>query len=121
MVGVSLPKGYDIKDSYPYLTFAVILSFIIFEIYPIPAPFERGIEYVRSRGFEIDGDSSLSEHVVGDSRVYERTLQGFVRLCLELREEEGSVTVFCDVEEMVLFLVFPNGEGSSSVYFCRFR
>jgi len=121
MARFQLPKFYNVKDSYPYLTFAVILSFIIFEIYPIPAPFERGIEYVRSRGFEIDGDSSLSDHAVGGSRVFERTLQGFVRLCVELREDEGSVVVMCDVDEKVLFLVVPGGDAFATVYLCRFR
>ena len=121
MVRVSLPKSYNIKDSYPYLTFAVILSFIIFEIYPIPVPFEKGIEYVRSRGFEINGDTSLAEHAGADSRVFERNLQGFVRLCTELRNEASSVMVFCDADEKVLFLVVPGDGVSSSVYFCRFR
>ena len=107
-----------LKSSYHYITFALLFSLVLFEAYPVPVPFERGIEIVKSRGYELKGDVSLTH--TEENKVSERPMKEFLRLCEAMRSEEGVVQVFSDMDAKVLFLVSPDSEeGQLSV--CRFR
>jgi hypothetical protein len=93
-----------LKSSYPYITFALFFSMFLFEAYPVPVPFERGIEVVRSRGYELNGEVSLSQAEV-NLKASERPMKEFLLLCETMRSEEWAVRVFCDMDAKVLFLV----------------
>ena len=108
-----------LKSSYPYITFALLFSMFLFEAYPVPVPFERGIEIVKSRGYELNGDVSLSQIEVS-LKISERPMNEFLRLCEAMRSEEGVVMVFSDMDAKVLFLVSPDSE-TGQLILCRFR
>ena len=107
------------KSSYSYITFALLFSLLFFEAYPVSVPFERGIEIVRSRGYELNGEVSWTQ-AEANLKVSERPMKEFLRLCEGMRSEDGVVHVFSDMDARVLFLVsIDSGEGQLIV--CRFR
>ena len=108
-----------LKSSYPHITFALLFSVLIFEAYPVPVPFERGIEIVRSRGYELMGVYGLSQ-VEANLEVSEMHMKGFLLLCEALRSEDETVQVFSDMDAKVLFLVSPDS-GEGQLIICRFR
>ncbi len=108
-----------LKSSYPYISFALLFSLLLFEAYPVPVPFERGIEIVRSRGYKLNGEVSLAQ-AEANLRVSERPMKEFLRLCEGMRSEDGVVWVFSDMDARVLFLVSP-GSGEGQLIVCRFR
>jgi hypothetical protein len=108
-----------LKASYPYITFALIFSLLLFEAYPVPVLFERGIEIVKSRGYELNGDVSLTR-TEANIKVSGRPMKEFLRLCEAMRSEEGVVRVFSDMDARVLFLVSPDSEEGQLIV-CRFR
>ncbi len=69
-----------LKASYPYITFALLFSLLLFEAYPVSVPFERGIEIVKSRGYELNGDFSLTQ-IEANIKVSQRPMKEFLRLC----------------------------------------
>ena len=116
-----LPPQLNAKlnASYPYITFGLIFSLLLFEAYPVSAPFERGIEIVKSRGYELNGEVSLAQ-AEANFKISEKHMKEFFRLCDSMRSEDGAVRVFSDMDARVLFLVSPDsGEGQLIV--CRFR
>jgi hypothetical protein len=114
------PKAYSrIKSSYPYITFALLFSMLIFEAYPVPVSFERGIEIVRSRGYELTGVNGLSP-VEANLKTSEIPMREFLLLCEALRSEGEAVRVFSDIDTKVLFLVSPDSEEGQLII-CRFR
>lgn len=108
-----------LKSSYPYITFALLFSFLLFEAYPLPVPLEIGIEIVKSRGYELNGEVSLTQ-VEANLRVSDRPMKEFLRLCETMLSEDGVVRVFSDMEAKVLFLVSPDSDGEHLIV-CRFR
>jgi len=108
-----------LKSSYPYITFALLLSMVLFEAYPVPAPFERGVEIVRSRGYELAGVDSLSQ-VEANLIVSEVSLKEFLLHCEAMRSEKGSVRILCHMDGKVLFLASPDSEEGQLIL-CRFR
>ena len=69
-----------LKASYHYITFALLFSLLLLEAYPVSVPFERGIEIVKSRGYELNGDVSLTQ-TEANIKVSQRTMKEFLRLC----------------------------------------
>ncbi|UCH57172.1 MAG: hypothetical protein JSV18_07525 [Candidatus Bathyarchaeota archaeon] len=115
-------KKSSIKETFPYLTCLLLLSFLVYEVYPTRALFEIGIETVRSRDYILDGDSTLLEHMSSGFKAHEQSLREFIRLCERIREEDGVITVFSDVDEKILFIVQKEESGDGgSIYYCRFR
>ena len=108
-----------LKASYPYITFALLFSLLLFEAYPIPVPFERGIEIVKSRGYELNGEVSLTQTET-NIKVSERPMKEFLQFCEAMRSEDGVVRVFSDMDAKVLFLVSPDSEEGLLIV-CRFR
>lgn len=108
-----------LKSSYPYITFALLFSLLLFEAYPVPAPFERGIEIVKSRGYELNGEVSLTQ-AEANLKVSERPMKEFLRLCEGMRSEDGAAWVFSDMDARVLFLVSIDSEEEQLIV-CRFR
>jgi len=108
-----------LKASYPYITFALLFSLLLFEAYPVSVPFERGIEIVKSRGYELNGDVSLTQ-TEANIKGSQRTMKDFLRLCEAMRSEEGVVRVFSDMDARVLFLVSLDSEEGQLIV-CRFR
>jgi hypothetical protein len=108
-----------LKSSYPHITFALLFSMLLFEAYPVPVPFERGIEIVRSRGYELMGVYGLSQ-VEANLEVSEMHMRGFLLLCEALRSEGETVRVFSDMDAKVLFLVSRDSEEGQLII-CRFR
>lgn len=114
------PKVYSrLKSSYPYITFALLFSMLIFEAYPISVPFERGIEIVRSRGYELTGVDGLSLVDV-NLKVSEMPMREFLLLCEALRSEGEAVRVFSDMDAKVLFLLSPDSKQGQLIV-CRFK
>ncbi|MEE9519458.1 MAG: hypothetical protein V3V93_04245 [bacterium] len=108
-----------IKASYPFITFGLLFSLLLFEAYPVQVPFERGIEIVKSRGYELIGDVSLAR-AEANLRVSEKSMTEFLRLSEATRSEDGVVLVFSDMDARVLFLVSPDSEEGQLIV-CRFR
>jgi len=108
-----------LKSSYHYITFALLFSLLLFEAYPAPVPFERGIEIVKSRGYELNAEMSLTQ-AEKNLRVSERPMKEFLRLCEAIRPGDGVVCVFSDMDARVLFLVSPDSEEGQLIV-CRFR
>lgn len=108
-----------LKFSYSYITFALLFSLLLFEAYPVPVPFERGIEIVKSRGYELNGDISLTQ-AEENIKISPRPMKEFLRLCEAMRSEEGVVRVFSDMDAKALFLVSPDSEEGQLIV-CRFR
>ncbi|MEE8354927.1 MAG: hypothetical protein V3S09_03790 [Candidatus Bathyarchaeia archaeon] len=82
-------------------------------------PFERGIEIVMSRGYELMGDVSLAQ--AGENlQVSEKPMKAFLLLSEATRAEDGVVRVFSDMDARVLFLFSPDSEGGQLIV-CRFR
>ena len=108
-----------LKSSYPHITFALLFSMLIFEAYPVPVPFERGIEIVRSRGYELSGVDGLT-HLETNLEVSEMNMREFLLLCEALRSEGGVVRVFSDMDAKFLFLVSRDSEEGLLIV-CRFR
>lgn len=114
------PKVYSrLKSSYPYITFALLFSMLIFEAYPISVPFERGIEIVRSRGYELTGVDGLSLVDV-NLKISEMPMREFLLLCEALRSEGEAVRVFSDMDAKVLFLLSPDSKQGQLIV-CRFK
>lgn len=114
------PKVYSrLKSSYPYITFALLFSMLIFEAYPVTVPFERGIEIVRSRGYELTGVDGLSLVDV-NLKVSEMPMREFLLLCEALRSEGEAVRVFSDMDAKVLFLLSPDSKQGQLIV-CRFK
>ncbi len=107
------------KSSYPYITFALLFSLLLFEAYPVQVPFERGIEIVKSRGYELMGDASLAR-AEANLRVSEKSMTEFLRLSEATRSEDGVVLVFSDMDARVLFLVSHDSEKGQLIV-CRFK
>jgi hypothetical protein len=114
------PQLYTkLKSSYPYITYALLFSLLLFEAYPVSVPFESGIEIVKSRGYELNGDVSLTQAEV-NLKVSEWPMKEFLRLCEGMRSEDGVVRVFSDMDARVLFLVSSDSEEGQLIV-CRFR
>lgn len=114
------PKVYSrLKSSYPYITFALLFSMLIFEAYPVTVPFERGIEIVRSRGYELTGVDGLSLVDV-NLKISEMPMREFLLLCEALRSEGEAVRVFSDMDAKVLFLLSPDSKQGQLIV-CRFK
>jgi len=119
LMRLSTPIITRLKSSYHYVTFALLFSLLLFEAYPIPVPFERGIEIVKSRGYELNAEMSLTQ-AEKSLRVSERPMKEFLLLCEAMRSEEGAVRVFSDMDAKALFLISPDSEEGQLIV-CRFR
>jgi hypothetical protein len=92
---------------------------LIFEAYPVPVSFERGIEIVRSRGYELMGVNGLLPVDV-NLKTSEIPMREFLMLCEALRSEGESVRVFSDMDAKVIFLVSPDSKQEQLIV-CRFK
>ena len=116
---LSTPIITRLKSSYHYVTFALLFSLLLFEAYPVPVPFERGIEIVKSRGYELNAEMSLTQ-AEKSLRVSERPMKEFLLLCEAIRPGDGGVCVFSDMDAKALFFISPDSEEGQLIV-CRFR
>ncbi len=91
----------------------------MFGTYLIQVPFEKGIEIVRSRGYQLVGDHSLDEFTMEGVELVETEFRAFMRICGQVREDGEPFIVYSDVEARSLFLFDPGESGSIKIYFCR--
>jgi hypothetical protein len=108
-----------VRSSYPQITLALLFSLLLFEAYPLPVPFERGIEIVNSRGYELTGAVSITQ-AEANLIVSEMPMREFLRLCEARRSEDGFVLIFSDMDARVLLLLSPDSEAGHLIL-CRFR
>jgi hypothetical protein len=81
--------------------------------------FEKGIEIVRSRGYQINGDLGWDLTYSKDWTVTERGLRSFLDACNRIQREHGSLTVYVDFYSKVLFVFDPSPEPSGkTLYYC---
>ena len=107
-----------LKASYSYITFGLLFPVLLFEAYPMQIPFERGIEIVNSRGYELIGDVSLTQ-AEANLQVSEKPMKEFLRLSEATRPEGGLIRIYSDMDARVLFIFLDSEEGQLIV--CRFR
>ncbi|MGD2200318.1 MAG: hypothetical protein PVJ38_01640 [Candidatus Bathyarchaeota archaeon] len=83
------------------------------------ATFEKGIEIIRSKGYTLDGDTSLDDFAT-EGTLSKESFRGFLSICRSIREQEGSVQIYSDVDAKVLFLVVSDPDAIW-VHYCQFR
>lgn len=84
-------------------------------------PFEKGIEVVRSRGFELVGDYSLEEKAAGSVELVEVDFKAFMRTCESMKGDAETMTIYSDVDSRVLFLIESGEQVAAKIFFCKFK
>lgn len=98
-----------------------LASILLFGAYPFQMPFEKGIEIVRSRGYDLVGDHSLEEKASGGAELIETDFKEFMDACKAMKGNDGALTVYSDVDNRILFLLEANDPNGIKIYFCYFR
>ena len=120
LMKLAFVKSGLLQGAFPYVTAVFAISLLLFGTYLTQVPFEKGIEIVRSRGYQLVGDHSLDEFAVEGVELVETEFRAFMRTC-ELVKEDGEIlTVFSGVEARSLFLLDSGEPGIIKIYFCRF-
>lgn len=70
-----------LQEVFPVVTLVFIASDLMDRAYPFHKQFEKGIEVVRRRGFELVGDYSLEERAAGNVNLVEVDFKAFMRTC----------------------------------------
>ena len=120
LMKLAFVKSGLLQGAFPYVTAVFAVPLLLFGTYLTQVPFEKGIEIVRSRGYQLVGDHSLDEFAVEGVELVETEFRAFMRSCERVKEDGEILTVFSDFEARSLFL-FDSGEpGIIKIYFCRF-
>jgi len=107
-------------SAFPYVTAVFAISLLLFGTYLVQVPFEKGIEIVRSRGYQLVGDHSLGEFTMEGVEAVETEFRAFMRICEREKGDGETLTVYSDVDARSLFLFDPGESGRVKIYFCRF-
>ena len=118
---VGFIKNSIIQGAFPIVAIVFLASILLFGAYPFQMSFEKGIEIVRSMGYELVGDHSLEEKASGGVELIETDFKGFMDACKAVKGEDGALTVYSDVDNRVLFLLEANDPDGIKIYFCQFR
>ena len=114
-------KNDILQGAFPIVTIVFLASYLMYEAYPFQMQFEKGIEVVRSRGFELVGDYSLEEKAAGSVELVEVDLKAFMRTCESMKGDAETLTIYSDVDSRVLFLVESGEQGVVKIFFCTFK
>ena len=114
-------KNGILQGAFPIVTIVFLASYLLYGAYPFQIQFEKGIEVVRSRGFELVGDYSLEEKAVGSVELVEVDLKAFMRTCESMKGDAETLTIYSDVDSRVLFLVESGEQGVVKIFFCTFK
>lgn len=82
-----------------------LASLLLFGAYPFQMPFEKGVEIVRRRGYELVGDNSLEEKASGSVELIETDFKEFIDACKAIKGIKGALTVYSDIDNRILFLL----------------
>jgi hypothetical protein len=114
-------KNGILQGAFPIVTIVFLASYLLYGVYPFQMQFEKGIEVVRSRGFELVGDYSLEEKAAGSVEVVEVDFKAFLRTCEGTKGDAETLTIHSDVDSRVLFLVESGEQGAVMIFFCTFK
>ena len=70
-----------LQEVFPVVTLVFLASYLIYGAYPFYNQFEKGLEVVRRRGFELVGDYILEERATGNVNLVEVNIRAFMRTC----------------------------------------
>ena len=115
----SFVKSGLLQGAFPYVTVAFAISLLLFGTNFVQVPFEKGIEIVRSRGYQLIGDHSINEFTLEGAEAVETEFRAFMRICERVRGDGDPLTVYSDVDARMLFLVESGALGSIKIYYCR--
>lgn len=121
MVRSSTRKG-SMRNSILFLLVFFLIPHTFLWLYKSPIDLEKGVEVVRSMGYQLDGNSTWSEYADGGYRVIEKDLDGFLRACERIGSDNCGLNVHSDLYAKVMFVFDPpNNPGERILIFCRFR
>jgi hypothetical protein len=118
---VGFLKNSIIQGDFPIAAIVFLASLLLFGAYPFQMPFEKGIEIVRSRGYELVGDHSLEEKASRSVELIETDFREFMDACKAMEGNDGALTVYSDVDKRILLLLETNDQNGVKIYFCQFR
>jgi hypothetical protein len=113
-------KSGLLQGAFPYVTAVFAISLLLFGSYLVQILYEKGIEIVRSRGYQLEGDHSLGEFTIEGAEAVETEFRTFMQICERVKRDGEILTVYSDVDARSLFLFDPGESGSIKIYFCRF-
>lgn len=118
---ISYNRGSIRISSLSILTLILVLQlFLSSDFFLID--YEKGIELVRSKGYRLVGDVKWQECIEIHCEISEVNLREFMSICERHRSVNGSLTVYTDYDEKVIFLILPkNFIEVSEIFCCRFR
>jgi len=114
-------KNGILQGTFPIVTIVFLASYLLYGAYPFQMQFEKGIEVVRSRGFELVGDYSLEEKAAGSVELVEVDFKAFMRTCESMKGDAETLTIYSDVDSRVLFLIESGEQGVVKIFFCTFK
>jgi hypothetical protein len=112
-------KSGLLQGAFPYVTAVFAISLLLFGTYLVQVPY-KGIEAVRSRGYQLVGDHSLGEFTIEGAEAVETEFRAFMRICERVKGDREALIVYSDIDARYLFLFDPGESGSIKIYFCRF-
>jgi hypothetical protein len=121
LMKVGFLKNSIVQGAFPIAAIVFLASILLFGAYTFQMPFEKGIEIVRSMGYELVGDHCLEEKASGGAELIETDCREFMDTCKAVKGNDGSLTVYSDVDNRILFLLETNGPDGIKIYFCQFR
>ena len=62
-----------------------LATLLLCVVYPLQIPFDKGIEIVRTRDYELVGDQSLEEKVSGSEKLIETDFREFMDACKAMK------------------------------------
>ena len=114
-------KG-SIKNSALILLAVLMILQIIMRSFSSPIEFEKGIEIVRSKGYDLDGDSTWQESVPEGYSITEKKWNGFLKMCQQIQTSTGNVVVYTDYTAKVMYVLYrAENPGEPRAYYCQFH
>ena len=114
-------KNDILQGAFPIVTIVFLASYLMYEAYPFQMQLEKGIEVVRSRGFELVGDYSLEEKAAGSVERVEVDFKALMRICESMKGDAETLTIYSDADSRVLFLIESGEQGVVKIFFCTFK
>ena len=121
LMKVGFLKNGILQGAFPIVTIALLASYLLYGAYPFRMQFEKAIEVVRSRGFELVGDYCFEEKATGSVELVEVGFKAFMRTCESIQGDVETLTIYSDVDSRVLFLFESGEKGTAKIIFCTFK
>ena len=121
LMKVGFLKDGMIQTMFPYLTIAAFVSLMLLGTNSFQIQFEKGIEIVRSRGYMLVGDFSLSQFTGEGVELVEAHFTEFIGICEAMDTDAESLTVYSDLDSKILFLIQEEENDGIRIFYCRFN